>query len=114
MADFPGISVGARGHALGLRDVVYVIFRRRLVIAAVALPIIMVASLGLFKNTGSFVAACQILLDLQSPEAPRWNTRAYVDYDRSLSTYMHMAMSVPVARMAATCTPASKSRAVLR
>ncbi len=102
MADFPGISVGARGQTLGLRDVVYVIFRRRFVIAAITLPIILVASLGLFKNTGSFVAACQILLDLQSPEAPRWNTRAYVDYDRSLSTYMHMAMSVPVARMAAT------------
>ncbi len=102
MAEFPGISVGGRGQAMGLRDVVYVIYRRRFVIAAIALPIILVASLGLFKNTGSFVAACQILLDLQSPDTPRWNTRAYVDYDRSLSTYTHMAMSVPVARMAAT------------
>ena len=101
MAEFPGIPVGGRGQSLGLRDAVFVIFRRRLVIAAVALPIILIASLGLFKNTGSYVAACQMLLDLQAPEAPRWNTRAFVDYDRSLSTYMHMAMSVPVAQLAA-------------
>jgi polysaccharide biosynthesis transport protein len=101
MADFSGVPVVGRAQALSLRDAVFVIFRRRFVIAAIALPIILVASLGLFKNTGSFVAACQILLDLQAPEAPRWNTRAYVDYERSLSTYQHMAMSVPVSKLAA-------------
>ena len=71
MAEFPGIPVGGRGQSLGLRDAVFVIFRRRLVIAAVALPIILIASLGLFKNTGSYVAACQMLLDRHGGQVPR-------------------------------------------
>ncbi len=88
-------------HGFNLRDIVYVLFRRRLIVAAVLLPIIVVASLGLFKDTGTTIAGCKILIELQAPETPRWNTRAAIDYDRSLSTLIHMAMSAPVARMAA-------------
>ncbi len=90
-----------RGSAITTREIAYILFRRRYVILAIALPIILVASLGLFKNTNSYIASCKIMLDLQAPEVPRWNTKAYVDYDRSLSTYQHMATSLPVARLAA-------------
>ncbi len=93
---------GREGGAITLRDIAFIMFRRRWIVLAVALPIIAVASLGLFQNVGSFVASTEILLDLQAPEVPRWNTKAYVDYERSLSTYQHMATSVPVARLAAT------------
>lgn len=92
---------GREGGAITLRDIAFIMFRRRWIVLAVALPIIAVASLGLFQNVGSYVASTEILLDLQAPEVPRWNTKAYVDYERSLSTYQHMATSVPVARLAA-------------
>jgi polysaccharide biosynthesis transport protein len=97
-----GLTGRSDSSALSVREIIFVLYRRRLTILAVALPIMVIASLGLFNNVGSFVASCQILLDLQAPETPRWNTKAYVDYDRSLSTYRHMAMSVPVAKSAAT------------
>ena len=89
-----------RDNSVTAREVVYILFRRRLVILAIWIPILVVASMGLFKNTGSYVAECQVLLELQAPEIPRWNTKSYVDYDRSLSTHMHMAMSVPVSKLA--------------
>ncbi len=104
MSDYQTSSEAGRGtvgRALMARDIAYVLYRRRFVILGVALPILLVASLGLFKNTASYVASCKVLLELQAPEVPRWNTKAYVDYDRSLSTYQHMAVSLPVARQAA-------------
>lgn len=95
-----GITGRSEGSGVNVRDTVFTFYRRRWIILAVAAPIMLVASLSLFNNVGTFVAGCRILLDLQAPEVPRWNTRAYVDYERSLSTYQHMAMSVPVARKA--------------
>lgn len=101
MAGFTESRDAGRQQGFNLRDIVYVVFRRRLVIAAILVPLVAVASLGLFQDTGSTIAACKILIELQSPEAPRWNTRMGIDYDRTLSTLIHMAMSAPVARMAA-------------
>lgn len=100
MAGLQGLG-GVRQQGMNLRDLAYVIFRRRWVILAVMLPIIAVASLGLFKDTGSSIAGCKVLIELQAPETPRWNPRTGIDYDRTLSTLMHMAMSAPVARLAA-------------
>jgi uncharacterized protein involved in exopolysaccharide biosynthesis len=103
MNDFLPHSQKSAGQAnvISLRDIVYIIFRRRWVILMIWIPIIFIASLGLFKNTGSYVASCQLLVDLQAPEVPRWNTKTYTDVDRTLSTYMNMAMSVPVVTLAA-------------
>ena len=102
MAGLQGMSGAGRQQGVALRDLVYVVFRRRLVVLGVLLPILVVASLGLFQETGSSIAACKILIELQAPETPRWNPGRYgIDYDRTLSTLMHMAMSAPVARQAA-------------
>jgi uncharacterized protein involved in exopolysaccharide biosynthesis len=71
------------------------------VFLCVALPIILIGSRGLFQTTGSFTASCSVLLEFQGSEIPRWDTRgSHIDFDRELSTYRFMAMSVPVAQLA--------------
>jgi uncharacterized protein involved in exopolysaccharide biosynthesis len=89
-------------QSASLRDVIFVLFRRRWIILAISVPIMVIASLGLFKRTGVYVAATKLLIELQTPEITQWNTSgAHVDYDRTLSTYQHMVMSVPVTSKAA-------------
>jgi uncharacterized protein involved in exopolysaccharide biosynthesis len=91
-----------RQQIFSLRQVVFVLFRRRWIIMCVSLPIMLVGVLGLLGHTRTFTASCKVLLELQSPDQPRWDTRgSSIDFDRELSTYRHMAMSVPVAQMAA-------------
>ncbi len=84
------------------RDLVYVAFRRKMWILAIWLPLLILGSLGLFKQTGAFVSSSKMILELQSPENPSLviSTRN-VDYDLAISTYTNLAMSVPVAEMAA-------------
>ncbi|MFH1842201.1 MAG: hypothetical protein ABIF77_03265, partial [bacterium] len=91
------------GHStFSLREVVFILYRRRLIVLILALPIILVGSRGLFQQTGTVTAACRVLVELAGPDLPRWDTRATgVDFDRELSTMQHMAMSVPVAELAA-------------
>jgi len=85
-----------------LRDVVFIIFRRRWIILAVCLPIIIVGGASLFQQTGSFTASSRIVVELVKVDLPQWDaSRQNVDYDRELSTLFNIAMSVPVAEMAA-------------
>lgn len=87
---------------ISLRDIVFVLFRRRWVILAIALPIILVAGISLTRQTGSFTASSRIVVELLKVDLPRWNTQGRtVDYDRELSTFINIAMSLPVAEKAA-------------
>jgi polysaccharide biosynthesis transport protein len=91
-----------RAQAIATREIAYILFRRRWVALAVALPIMLVASLGLFKKTNAFIASSRVLMDLRSPSSPQWNSNISTpDYDRYLSTYQNLAMSFPVAVSAA-------------
>ena len=104
MADLVPLSptrLPSRSRAITPREVAYIMFRRRWVILAVLVPVLLVAAFTLLRTGGSVVAASRVLLELRGPEAPIWNTAQAVDYDRSLSTYKSMAMSVPVAEKAA-------------
>jgi len=86
-----------------LRDLVYVVFRRRAVILAIWLPILIVGALGLFRQMGSYVASSRVLLELQGSDNLNniFSNPNRIDYDLATSTYIHLAMSVPVADMAA-------------
>lgn len=87
--------------ALSLRDIVFMLFRRRWIVLAIAVPIIVIGGMSLFRQTGSFTAACRVLVELSRPDLPRWNTsNRLIDYDRELSTMFNIAMSIPVADMA--------------
>ncbi|MFH2052573.1 MAG: Wzz/FepE/Etk N-terminal domain-containing protein [bacterium] len=88
---------------ISLRDILYVVFRRRWIILGIALPIILVGGISLFRQTGSYTSASRILVQLLKADQPQWNsTGRNLDYDRELSTLYNIAMSVPVGNMAAT------------
>ena len=85
-----------------MRDIVYTLFRRRWIILAIALPIMILGGLSLFRQTGSYTAVSRVVVELVKVDLPQWNTSGRnVDYDRELSTLFNIAMSVPVAEMAA-------------
>ncbi len=91
-----------RESGLSLRDVVVTLYRRKWVVVAVALPIIIAGGLALFNQTSSYLAAARVLVELANVDQPRWNVSGRnIDYDRELSTFFNIAMSVPVAEIAA-------------
>ena len=84
------------------RELVYVAFRRKIWIFAVWLPILALGLFGVLRESASFGASSKVLLELQSPQNPSLDiTVRSVDYDLAISTYTHLAMSVPVAEIAA-------------
>ena len=96
------VPVKAGATAISLRDVIFMLFRRRWIVLAVSVPVIVIGGMSLFRQTGSFTAASRVLVELTRADLPRWNTGSrVVDYDRELSTMFNIAMSIPVADMAA-------------
>jgi uncharacterized protein involved in exopolysaccharide biosynthesis len=93
---------GPSGSSLSLRDIVVTLYRRKWVILAIALPIILVGGLAIFSQSSSYLATARVLVELTNVDQPRWNvTRNYIDYDRELSTMFNIAMSISVAELAA-------------
>lgn len=98
-ANLPG-PVRTRG--LGPREIVFTLFRRRWILLAVALPIIVAAGGSLLGRAKTTTAATRVLVELTNVDQPRWNTGGRnIDYDRELSTFMNIALSVSVAERAA-------------
>jgi uncharacterized protein involved in exopolysaccharide biosynthesis len=96
------LPVVVRQRGLGPRDIAFVLFRRRWIILAIAVPIILVGGGSLLGRTGTYTAAARVLVELQNVDQPRWNTNGRaVDYDRELSTLLNIGMSVSVAENAA-------------
>jgi|GEM_PF-1146456 len=90
------------GPSFALRDIVFILYRRRWTALVVALPIILIGGLSLLRQTGSFTAGSRVLVELTKVDLPQWNTTGRnIDYDRELSTLFNMAMSVSVAENAA-------------
>jgi uncharacterized protein involved in exopolysaccharide biosynthesis len=99
---FPAILTPVRRGGIGPRDIAFVLFRRRWILLAVSLPIVIAGGGSLLARTGTYTAATRVLVELQSVDQPRWNTTGRsVDYDRELSTLLNIAMSVSVADRAA-------------
>lgn len=98
-ANLPG-PVRTRG--LGPREIVFTLFRRRWILLAVSVPIILAAGGSLLGRAKTTTAATRVLVELTNVDQPRWNIggRA-IDYDRELSTFMNIALSVSVAERAA-------------
>lgn len=88
-------------QGFALRDIVAVLYRRRLIILAISLPIIVAGGLNLFRQAGAYTASSRVLVELRRVDQPQWDTSQYLDYDRELSTMFNIAMSVPVAEIAA-------------
>lgn len=87
---------------VALRDIVFVLFRRRWIVLAISLPIIILGGISLFRQTGSFTASARVVVELNNVDIPRWNTaNRVIDFDRELSTLFTLAMSLPVAETAA-------------
>ncbi len=104
LGSLPEVSKGGvgGGSALSLRDIVFTLYRRRWLILAIAVPIIVVGGISLMRQTGSYTAVARIVVELNEVQQPRWNIRtSAIDYDRELSTLFNMAMSVPVIEQAA-------------
>jgi len=100
---YSNVPVKVGTSTISVRDVVFMLFRRRWIVLAISLPIILIGGLSLFRQTGSFTAGCRVLVELSRVDLPRWNTTgAHIDYDRELSTMFNIAMSLPVASMAAS------------
>jgi uncharacterized protein involved in exopolysaccharide biosynthesis len=96
------LPVPARQRGLGVRDVTFVLFRRRWIVLAISLPIILAGGGGLLGRTGTFTAASRVLVELMNVDQPRWNiTGRNIDFDREMSTLVNIAMSVSVAERAA-------------
>lgn len=98
-ANLPG-PVRTRG--LGPREVIFTLFRRRWILLAVALPIVLAAGGSLLGRAKTTTAATRVLVELTNVDQPRWNIGGRnIDYDRELSTFMNIALSVSVAERAA-------------
>jgi uncharacterized protein involved in exopolysaccharide biosynthesis len=98
----PNLPVPAPEVGISLRDIVFVLFRRRWIILAIALPIILVGAFALSRQTGSYTANARVVAELQKVDLPQWNTLGRnLDYDRELSTLLNVGMSLPVVELAA-------------
>jgi uncharacterized protein involved in exopolysaccharide biosynthesis len=99
-ANLPG-PLKQRG--LNPRGIAFILFRRRWIILAISLPIILVGGGSLLGRTGTYTAASRVLVEFLGVDQPRWNVAARnIDFDRELSTLLNTAMSVSVAERAAT------------
>lgn len=96
------LTVTKSSSSLSPREIVFTLFRRRWVILAISLPIILVGGSSLFRQTGSYMASAKVVVELTKVDLPQWNVNARnIDFDRELSTLFTIAMSIPVAENAA-------------
>ncbi len=85
---------------MDLRSLVEVLIRRRWIILLVALPVILVAVVGTMRATQMFRARTTLMIEIGGAQNPRFYERAQ-NLDMILSAAAELAMSSPVARLAA-------------
>jgi len=88
------------GQQLDLRRLVEIIIRRKWLILAIAIPIILVAVIGTLKTASTVTASALIMVEPRQPENPIFSQR-YINDDVVISTAAQIAMSIPVAQRAA-------------
>ena len=96
------LPVARSGTSITLRDIVFILYRRRWIMLAISLPIMLVSAFGLTRRTGTYTATSRVVVELIKVDLPTWNTQGRsVEYDRELSTLFNIAMSLPVIERAA-------------
>ncbi len=97
----PQHLIRSEGGGFSLRSIVTVLYRRRFVILAIALPLIAIGGMNLFGQAGSYTASARVVVDLARVDLPKWNVNGRnVDYNRDLNTLINSAMSMSVAQSA--------------
>ncbi|MBU8869980.1 MAG: hypothetical protein KOO60_03785 [Gemmatimonadales bacterium] len=87
---------------MSLRDVVFVLYRRKWAVLVTSLPIILIGGLSLFNQTGSYTASSRVVVQLVGVDLPRWDVSGRgIDYRTELSTFSNIATSLPVVEIAA-------------
>jgi uncharacterized protein involved in exopolysaccharide biosynthesis len=85
---------------MDMRSLVEVLIRRRWIILAVALPVILAATVGTLRSTQVFRARTTMMIEISSPQTPSF-LRQTPNLDMVLSSAAELGMSTPVARLAA-------------
>ncbi len=85
---------------MGLRELLAIVIRRRWIIVCVALPIIVAATYGTLNKTDTVTASGRVVVETRAPEALTFQTGT-INYDVIMSTAAQVAMSIPVANLAA-------------
>lgn len=88
------------GQQLDFKRLIEIVIRRKWLILAIAIPIILVSILGTFKTASTVTATAQIMVEPRQPENPMFSQR-YINDDVVMSTAAQIAMSIPVAQRAA-------------
>lgn len=89
-----------RQQQAGVRELLAVVIRRRWIILGVALPIILIATIGTLRSSDVVTAGARVMILARQPESPTFE-QANVDYTMLMSSSAQMAMSMPVAVKAA-------------
>jgi uncharacterized protein involved in exopolysaccharide biosynthesis len=90
----------AQGSGRSLRDILIVLYRRRLLIAGVAGPIIAVGLYGALATIAHYTASSELRIEARGVEDPSFEQRP-VEYDIVMSGAAQIAQSIPVATKAA-------------
>jgi len=85
---------------MDLRSLVEVLIRRRWIILLVAMPVILVATIGTLRTAQMYLARTTMAIEVAGPQSPSFG-RGPVNYDMVLSAAAELVMSVPVAAKAA-------------
>jgi len=93
----PGFSHEAQ---FDLKRFIAIVIRRRLLILAIALPIILVVTIGTLKTSSNVTAGTLIMVETRQPENPVFAQRIVND-DLIMSTAAQIGKSIPVAEIAA-------------
>ncbi len=83
------------------RELLAFVIRRRWIILSVALPIIVIATIGTLRSADVVTAGARVMVMARQPESPTFDT-PNVDYTVLMSSAAQMAMSIPVAEKAAS------------
>lgn len=89
-------------QGFSFRHIVTVLFRRKMIILAVSLPLIAIGGFNLLGKAGTYTASARVVVELVRVDLPKWNPNSRtVDYDREMNNLVQTALSMPVAREAA-------------
>jgi uncharacterized protein involved in exopolysaccharide biosynthesis len=83
-----------------LRSLIEVLIRRRWIILAVALPVILVATIGTLRGAQLYLARGTLMIEIAGPQSPAFG-RFWINHDVILSSAAELGQSVPVASRAA-------------
>ncbi len=92
--------LASRSRNYDFKELLSIIIRRRWIILAITLPIILAALVGTLRTTNSVTASTLVMVEPRQPENPTLGG-VFINDDVVMSTAAQLAMSIPVAQRAA-------------